>query len=232
MEEKTNYILFAKKPEPGKVKTRLAEGIVVDRAARIYRAFLKDILSSLNELHHPFAVAYTPADAGKYFAQVSGGPSELFSQQGRDLGERMNSAFLRQFMLGYDRVILIGSDIPLLSPDILDEAREVLAEHPAVLGPCRDGGYYLIGLRRPMPELFSGILWGGDRVLRDTVSILRRQRCNYRLLPELSDIDRANDLELLTAELESRDRTGHFIPVRTWQVLSSATYFATKTPRH
>ncbi len=221
MEEKTNYILFAKKPEPGKVKTRLAEGIGVAGAARIYRAFLQDILSSLNRLYHPFAVAYTPADAGRYFARISGGPSALFPQQGRDLGKRMERAFLKQFSLGYDKVILIGSDIPLLSPDILEEAREAVAEHPAVLGPCRDGGYYLIGLRRPMPELFSGILWGGDKVLRDTVSILRRQQCNYRLLPELSDIDRAHDLQELIVEIKSRERTDRFIPAHTWQELSA-----------
>lgn len=215
MGEKIIYILFAKKPEAGKVKTRLAEGIGPDATDRLYKAFLEDILSSLNELHRPFAVAYTPAWAGEYFEEAAGGADELFPQQGDDLGERMNNAFSRQFALGYDRVILIGSDIPLLSPEILEEAREALAEHPAVLGPARDGGYYLIGLRKPVPGLFTGISWGSDRVLRDTISILLRQRCNYRLLPELSDIDRAHDLKQLTAEIKSRARRVYFIPEHT-----------------
>ncbi len=224
MEEKSIYILFAKKPEAGKVKTRLAEGIGAAAATRLYRAFLKDILSSLNGLPQSFAVAYTPEDAGGYFKEAAAGAVEIFPQQGRDLGERMRNTFLRQFSSGNGRVIIIGSDIPLLSPDILEEARAALAEHPVVLGPCRDGGYYLIGLRRPVPGLFSGISWGGDRVFRDTVSILRREECNYRILPELSDIDRAYDLKQLTAELKSRVRTGQFIPEHTWQEISSTTY--------
>jgi uncharacterized protein len=224
IEEKTTYILFAKKPEAWKVKTRLAEGVGAASAVRLYQAFLEDILFSLNGLHRPFAVAYTPAGAGEYFEGAAGGAAELFPQQGRDLGERMNNAFLRQFALGYDKVILIGSDIPLLSPEILEEARSALTDHPVVLGPCRDGGYYLIGLRKPVEGLFSGISWGSDTVFRDTISILRRQRCNYRILPELSDVDRADDLEQLNAELKSRNRRGHFIPENTRQELSSAAF--------
>lgn len=212
MEEKTIYILFAKKPEPGKVKTRLAEGIGPAAAARLYQAFLEDIISSLNGLRQPFAVAYTPDGALAYFEEAASSATELFPQEGRDLGERMNNAFVRQFAGGYDRIILIGSDIPLLSPEILEEAQSALEDHPVVLGPGRDGGYYLIGLRKPAPELFTGIAWGSDRVFRATISILRRQRRNYRILPELCDIDWANDLKKLTAELKSRDRTGCFIP--------------------
>jgi uncharacterized protein len=221
MGKKTIYILFAKNPEPGKVKTRLAEGIGPDAAARLYRAFLEDILASLIELRQPFTVAYTPADAGEYFEGSAGGADELFPQKGYDLGERMQNAFLRQFGRGYDKVILIGSDIPLLSPEILEEARQALTDHPAVLGPSRDGGYYLVGLRKSVPGLFAGIEWGSDRVLRDTVSILRRQRCNYRILPELCDIDRSEDLKQLTADIMSRDRTGQFIPEHTRQELSA-----------
>jgi uncharacterized protein len=224
MGEKITYILFAKKPAVGKVKTRLAEGVGAASAVRLYQAFLEDILSSLKGLDRPFAVAYTPAGAGEYFEVAASGATELFPQQGRDLGERMDNAFVRQFARGYDRVILIGSDIPLLSPDILEEARAALAEHPVVLGPCRDGGYYLIGLREPVPGIFTGISWGGDRVFRDTVSVLRRERCNYRILPELSDVDRAHDLDRLTAELKSRALRGDFIPENTRQELSSATY--------
>lgn len=220
MEEKTIYILFAKEPEVGKVKIRLAEEIGPVASARLYKAFLEDILSSLNILRQPFAVAYTPSGAGEYFAAAAGPAAELFSQRGLDLGERMNNAFVRQFAQGYDKVILIGSDIPLLSPEILGEARGALTSHPVVLGPCRDGGYYLIGLRNPMPELFTGIAWGTAQVLRDTVSILRRRRCNYRILPELGDIDFAHDLQQLTAELKSRARTGYFIPKRTRRELS------------
>lgn len=224
MEERSIYILFAKKPVAGKVKTRLAEGIGAAFAVRIYQAFLEDILSSLNGLHRPFAVAYTPAEAGPYFEECATGATEFFPQRGRDLGGRMNNAFLRQFARGYDRVILIGSDIPLLSPEILEEAREALAEHPVVLGPCRDGGYYLIGIRSPVPGVFSGISWGSDRVFRDTVSILRRERCNYRILPELSDIDRAHDLEQLISELKSCDLTADFIPEHTRRELNSAAF--------
>jgi len=72
----------------------------------------------------------------------------------------MSNAFIRQFSGGYDRIILIGSDIPLLSPEILEEARAAIMDHPVVLGPGRDGGYYLIGLKQPRPELFAGIAWG------------------------------------------------------------------------
>lgn len=209
------YILFAREPVPGRVKTRLAADIGPKAAARLYEAFLTDTLACLANLRCPFAVAYTPEEAGGYFKRVASGAADIFPQHGRGLGERMENSFRKFFEQGYKRIILIGSDIPLLSPEILEDARTALKEYPVVLGPARDGGYYLIGLREPVPGLFTGLPWGSDRVLGDTVSILRHHRRGYHLLPELRDIDQDRDLEGLYAELASRDGRGEYIPERT-----------------
>ena len=206
MKTETIYILFARRPEPGTVKTRLAESIGPAAAARIYRATLTDSIRNLKTLGFPFAVAYTPSDAGAYFKKQAP-DGHNFPQNGDDLGERMARAFQNCFRDGFSRVIGIGSDIPGLSPEILLSAENTLKMRRAVIGPCSDGGYYLIGLNEFLPELFSGIEWGSDTVLETTLEKLNRRELGFRLLPELIDLDRVEDLQLIVKQLSSMKDT-------------------------
>lgn len=113
-----------------------------------------------------------------------------------DLGKRMAGAFEDSFREGSRATIIIGTDCPGLTPQILATAFETLAQHPVVFGPATDGGYYLVGLVREIPELFRGIPWGSNRVLAESVQILKANGVTPGLLAQLDDIDRPEDLEV------------------------------------
>jgi len=117
-------------------------------------------------------------------------------QQGQDLGERMFQAFLDAFDAGSDRAVIIGTDCPELTADILRQAFEALQTHNLVLGPASDGGYYLIGLQRSVAELFQNIPWGSDQVLTQTCQIADQLGLTMTQLPVLTDIDRPEDLHV------------------------------------
>jgi hypothetical protein len=128
------------------------------------------------------------------------GPQWTYRGQGEgDIGARMARALAEAFAEGAPAAVLVGTDIPDLSGAILAEAFQRLADHDIVIGPAADGGYYLIGLRRERfaelaPLLFQGIAWGGENVLRDTLSALAPSGVAVHLLPMLRDIDRPEDL--------------------------------------
>lgn len=123
------------------------------------------------------------------------GSSIIYQQQSEgDIGCRMASAFQVSFEAGMNRVVLIGTDCPDLNAQLLTQAFQSLEQHDLVLGPAEDGGYYLIGLRRLIPELFMGISWSTAEVLQQTHSIARNLGLAVAYLPLLSDIDRPEDL--------------------------------------
>jgi hypothetical protein len=111
-----------------------------------------------------------------------------------DLGARMTAAFQNCFNSGIDKVAIIGTDCPDLKPEILVSAFDELSQHDLVLGPAKDGGYYLIGLRRAIPELFGSIKWGTDEVFVKTRAIAQNLDLSIAYLPTLADIDRPDDL--------------------------------------
>jgi rSAM/selenodomain-associated transferase 1 len=188
-------LVFAKAPRPGAVKTRLAEAVGAETAAQLYR------LLAERELQHtrPAAgeyqrvVLFTPADAAEEMAHWLPGEA-LRPQTGGDLGERMASAFAEAFAVGARRVVLIGTDVPWLSRESVADALRRLDEVELVLGPADDGGYYLIGLSRPMPGLFRGIAWSTPSVLGATVDRASALGLSVQLLEPLPDIDVLEDL--------------------------------------
>jgi hypothetical protein len=128
----------------------------------------------------------------------------------------MAGAFEESFRTGSKAAVIIGGDCPSLTPEVIMAAFARLAENPVVLGPAQDGGYYLIGLSRPMPELFRGIPWGTDRVLADSLAVLQRRGCKPSLLEPLQDIDRPEDLcawhRIAAPEDSCLDRVSVIIP--------------------
>ncbi len=141
------------------------------------------------------AIAYAPADAGEDIRTWLGPGMQLMPQSGENLGERMRNAFSEGFDRGYTKIIIIGSDCPAVTQELINEALHKLDRHDAVIGPAADGGYYLIGLRRSAPELFTGIDWSTEQVLKQTIERCTTLHLHYVLLPELRDIDRMEDLE-------------------------------------
>jgi uncharacterized protein len=187
-------IVFAKAPRAGEVKTRLIPALGAEGAAALHRQLTHRTLVTATdaglgpvELHaapnvdDPFL-----QDCAKHFGIA------LTPQHGADLGERMRNAF-DEALARHGRVLLIGTDCPVLSPQHLHDAQAALASNDAALIPAEDGGYALIGLTRCDNSLFEGIAWGGDTVLAATRERLRALRWRWHELETLWDIDRPED---------------------------------------
>jgi rSAM/selenodomain-associated transferase 1 len=193
----TLLIIFAKEPRPGRVKTRLSPPLSPEEAAHLYHGFLQDILEEMARLPEMrLAVAFTPPEARVFFARLAPPGTDLFPQEGTDLGERMARAFTRGFAAGFGPILLRGGDVPDLPAAVVSEAQEVLATGQAqvVLGPAHDGGYYLVGLNAPQPRLFQGPVWSSRTVLTDTLRLARELALKVHLLPGWPDIDTYADL--------------------------------------
>jgi hypothetical protein len=193
---------MAKDPRAGQVKTRLCPPLSPEMAARLYRCFLLDVLDLVGGVSgvDPL-VAYTPPGARAVFAQLTRGRFGLVPQEGADLGARLENTFRELFGRGYDRVAAVSTDSPDLPPEILREAFRHLEGSDVVLGPCPDGGYYLIGLSRLAPELFRDMPWSTERVVSETEARARRLGLRLARLPEWGDVDTAADLGRLILEL-------------------------------
>ena len=205
--QSTVLLLFIRYPEPGRVKTRLAARIGADEAAELYRNFILDILATLERCGLPLRIYFSPAE--KKAALVAWlGPGYAFTPQ-RDagLGIRMRFAFEEAFAEGFPRGILLGSDVPDLPLSVLKEAVDVLQRRDAVIGPARDGGYYLIGFRKESfpPDVFDGLPWGTAVVLQETMARLEAHGRRIHLLPEWQDVDTAKDLAALGRRAQNTD---------------------------
>ena len=146
---------------------------------------------------------------------------QVLPQSSGDLGQRMANIALQLFLRGHAPVILIGTDVPLLSPAHLHKAQYLLGQSDLVFGPALDGGYYLIGMRKFTARVFKGISWGSERVLEDTLKICKENKLSFALLDSLMDIDRPHDLLALMSEFESKKIDTASIPERTIWFLKS-----------
>jgi len=189
-------LIFVRAPEAGRVKTRLAAEIGADAALRVYRRLAEHAVAEARAVSAGVAlrIHFTPRDAGDAVRRWLGGGAEYVAQAGGDLGARMHAAFEAAFAAGHSRVVIIGSDLPGLTAELLRDAFHQLDDHPAVLGPARDGGYYLLGLRQMVPQVFRGIAWSTGEVFAATAERLATLGITPALLPEMADVDVAADL--------------------------------------
>jgi rSAM/selenodomain-associated transferase 1 len=190
------------------VKTRLLPLLGAELAARLYRALAEETLQLTAPSGGAYQrwLAFSPREARDEIAAWFPGET-LLPQVGEDLGARMAAAFDEAFRRGATRVVVIGTDVLGLSREIVLEALAALEGRPLVLAPAQDGGYCLLGLTRPCPELFEGIAWSTPTVLATTLAHARERGLNTRLLAPLMDIDTPDDLRLgwnLLADLLSR----------------------------
>ena len=189
---------MARHPEPGRVKTRLAAVLGDERACALHRAFVLDLADRLARLPYEVTWAYTPA-AAPFPALLPN--ARCVAQVGNDLGARMAHAVAAAFADEPTPVLVIGADVPHVPAACLEEAAEVVGTR-IVLGPAADGGYYLIGLARPIPALFVDVPWGSDAVLATTRARARGLALTTHLLPPTFDVDEPADLERLRGLLE------------------------------
>lgn len=189
-------LFFVKKPERGKVKSRLAAVIGGDSAVRLYKNLVAQMLSTLREGTFPLYICFFPKNAQKPIKNWLGREYCYLPQNGTDLGERMRNGFMEAFEMGFKRVVLIGSDIPDLPLELIEEAFTSLHKNDVVIGPAFDGGYYLIGFKDKTfsPQVFEGIAWGTQNVFDETMKKLKRFRRVVHTLPYQRDIDTVEDL--------------------------------------
>ncbi|MEM6348328.1 MAG: TIGR04282 family arsenosugar biosynthesis glycosyltransferase [Bacteroidota bacterium] len=186
-------LIFVKHPVPGKVKTRLGATLGHDTAVAIYQELLAYTCKITQALEADKAVWYGNDYPETDLWEEAG--YERFPQTGPDLGARMQEAFEWGFGRGYKKIQIIGSDCAALTTDILAQGLEILEQSDFVVGPAKDGGYYLIGMNAPYYQVFKDKEWSTEHVLPETIRDLREGKKMYRFLPTLSDIDHEADLK-------------------------------------
>jgi len=192
-------LFFMKNPERGRVKSRLATAVGTRTARMLYRNFILDMLSSLQEKGFPLMICFHPEHALHDVQKTIGQAFRFQPQKGNDLGQRMEHCFRSAFSQDFHRVVVIGSDIPDLPAQIVDDSFSALTSYDSVIGPSFDGGYYLIGFQRSrfLPDVFTGIHWGTHEVAKETIDTLNRYDTTTHMLPKWNDIDTPEDLRRL-----------------------------------
>ncbi len=198
-ETRNRLVVFTCYPEAGRVKTRLIPALGEEGAADLQRRMTRRTLAAAGELaQHGLAdleVCYA-GGGEQMMKRLYGEELKMVPQlEDGDLGERMHTALQRCFGEGAEKVVIVGTDCPGLSGRIMLRAFDELEQTPLVLGPARDGGYYLIGLTGVPPKLFEGIPWGTDKVLEMTLDLAKRLELPVTLLIPLDDVDCPDDLD-------------------------------------
>lgn len=183
-------VIMSRVPRPGHVKRRLQPPLSGEEAAALYAAMVEDLVDALRvDGRWALAVFCAPAEELAAARSWLGEGVSLYPQSGTDLGARMQAAVTQSFEQGCVRVVVIGGDAPDIDAELVAQAFAALEDHDLVLGPSRDGGYYLIGLRGAAPEIFTDMPWGTDTVLSRTLERADRIRLSTKLLAEMEDID-------------------------------------------
>ena len=194
-----HLIIFTRYPEPGNTKTRLIPALGAQGAANLQRQMTEYTLAQAKKLSNINSTCIEIRFAGGSLELMQAwlGNDLIYQSLGEgDLGERMEQSLLSALRNKAQQVIFIGIDCPGVNPDILTAAFENLAIHDLVVGPAADGGYYLIGLKKYIPELFANINWGTATVLQQTISIAQKLSLSSMQLQTLTDVDRPEDLSI------------------------------------
>ncbi|MBI3783185.1 MAG: TIGR04282 family arsenosugar biosynthesis glycosyltransferase [Deltaproteobacteria bacterium] len=191
-------VIMARYPELGRVKSRLAAELGAPAARDLYRAFLDDLAARFVGGPIPVVWMFHPPD--RDFAALLPSGADCQPQHGANLGERMHEAFRR--LANCAPLIMIGTDSPHIRSAWIVEAEQRLGDHDVVLGPCDDGGYYLIAMNHPH-DVFSGIVMGTSHVCAQTIEKAARQGLRVHLLPSSFDIDAGKDVRALQRQLDS-----------------------------
>ncbi len=184
-------IIFVRKPELGKVKTRLAATIGNEAALVIYKKLLEHTYTITSVLPcHKYVFYTTAVEEDDIWSK---GYTKLV-QANDDLGGRMKAAFACLFEKGHSRVCIVGSDCFELSAEIITKAFDLLDGSDLVIGPAKDGGYYLLGMRDDPKDVFEDIEWSTEKVFAQTLSRVKQHFYTCSLLPMLTDVDTINDV--------------------------------------
>ncbi|KAA3436927.1 TIGR04282 family arsenosugar biosynthesis glycosyltransferase [Rufibacter hautae] len=191
MQASCALIIFVKNLVPGKVKTRLAATVGNEKALEVYQQLLRHTKEVCQEIHAHRVVYYSEQ------VEENGLWDDGFAkavQHGADLGQRMKNAFAEVLEQGFSKAVIIGTDCPGLTAEIVNAAFTMLEEKDVVVGPAFDGGYYLLGMKTLYGDLFETIAWSTSSVCETTLAKCRQSQLRYDVLPTLHDIDEEKDL--------------------------------------
>lgn len=224
MRDKLLLVIVAKAPVPGDVKTRLYPNLTHEEATDLYRCFIQDRIAEIGSLKGiDLAISYTPDNSEGYFTDFTSNGFHLFPQRGKDLGARLHNIFEEKLAEGYDAISIVDSDSPDLPKSIVQESFQFLTSGQAdvVFGPCYDGGYYLVGLREPHPELFRNIPWSTSTVLQKTLETAAKSSLHTKLLHWWNDLDTFEDLVAYYQKYRGKPQNrGNWAGSRTFDHLS------------
>jgi rSAM/selenodomain-associated transferase 1 len=178
-------LIFQKNPIKGFVKTRLASTVGDDLALSVYEFLLKKTFKEVEQTPHQKMVFFSDFIPDNY----SYPNHSLSLQEGVDLGEKMKNAFQKVFSMGFQKAVVIGTDCPELTTDLLVQAFSLLDQSDLVIGPAADGGYFLLGMKSEHSFLFHGIEWSTSQVFSRTLELADQHQLSSSLLPMLHDID-------------------------------------------
>jgi hypothetical protein len=191
-------IIFARLPQKGKVKTRIAKTLGEKFAVDFYKACAENTFNECRKIasnNLDIYIFYADKNDKKLMKNWAGSEFRLFPQSGEDLGKRMLNAFKQVFAEGVRRAILIGTDIPGISSKVISDSLISLCKSDVVIGPAKDGGYYLIGMNKLYGFLFEKIEWGSGKVFSDTLNRISLHNIERQIVAELYDIDTEEDLK-------------------------------------
>lgn len=201
---KSALIIFTRIPIPEQTKTRLMPFFNGAQCARLHQAMIRDVCTACQQVDMDIFVFYTPEGRKEILLQLLEDLPAVYSVQiGENLGERMHQAFCEVFRLGYEKAVLVGTDIPLLTASVLQQAFYQLENHDVILHPTEDGGYYLIGMKEPHPEIWNISAYGKRTVLEETCKLLETNGLKMGFGAILSDVDTKEDLLKLYGQIKS-----------------------------
>ena len=207
---KRAVICFTRVPKPGATKTRLLPVLKPRQCADLHWAFLKDLADTYRELDAHLFVAYTP-DADWESLKTVFPHAGFYPQKGNDLGERMYRVIRKILELGYESAVLTGTDLPMMTAAHLESGFAVLEEKDIAIGPTSDGGYYLIGMKKPCREVFRVEGYGGASVFESTVTAAEDAGLSVGLALTCDDVDTPGDLWDLTKTVRPGSHTEKFL---------------------
>ncbi|UCF13733.1 MAG: TIGR04282 family arsenosugar biosynthesis glycosyltransferase [Thermoplasmatales archaeon] len=205
--ENNGILLFVKCPEIGKVKSRMATSISIKKVAKIYSFFVEDTLDRLKETSYDIIICYYPDEAINKFKNWLGSDYSYMPQKGINLGERLKKGFEKGFQQDFTKLIALGSDSPDLYISIIDDAFENLDKFDTIIGPCEDGGYYLLGFSKQsfFPGVFDKIPWSSEKVFERSIKALSKANQKVFILPLWNDVDTIDDLFNLYKKNQNTD---------------------------
>jgi rSAM/selenodomain-associated transferase 1 len=209
MNRTTSFVIFAKTPNLGAVKTRMEPWLTKTGSLQLHVHLLRHAVYQVKKLQYPsleraiFLTSFKKKFLEELTKWTGSAGFSVHCQKGLDLGERLAGAVELKFRQGFRKVVIIGTDCPLIGPREFHLALEALNNHEVVLGPAEDGGYYLIGFSAPKTFLFRGIHWGTVNVFQETIALLKSNSVSWMELPSSIDLDTYQDLRNFLARVGS-----------------------------